>query len=168
MMERKKVDRELLEKQTKFLKDRMRFNEQKKVAIKQSIAKIDDDLSAVRSRLTPVEEYQASRDELVTENVENIFVKTLDYQAIESEALDVVKTQPAMSPMTLADIYKRCKVNREILNQSLGGGAKAKFERYRMEREQNQSISRFSSMSQLPGPRSVTFSAEPKENENSI
>jgi hypothetical protein len=167
MMERKKVDKELLEKQTKFLKDRMRFNEQKKVAIKQSIAKIEDDLSAVRSRLIPVEEYQASRDELVTENVEGIFVKQLDYHAIEKEAIEVVNAQPEMKPMTLADIYKRCKVNREVLNQSLGGGAKAKFERYRMEREQNQSISRYSSMSQLQGSRSVTFSTEPKENENS-
>lgn len=168
MMERKKVDKELLEKQTKFLKDRMRFNEQKKVAIKQSIAKIEDDLSAVRSRLIPLEEYQASRDELVTENVEEIFVKPLDYKTIEKEAIEEIKSQPEMKPMTLADIHMRCKINREVLNQSLGGGAKAKFERFRMEREQNQSISRYSSMSQLPGSRSVTFSTEPKETENSM
>lgn len=167
-MERKKIDKELLAKQSKFLKDRMHFNEQKKVAIKQSIAKIEDDLSAVRSRLIPVEEYQATRDELVAENVDGIFIKPLDYKSIEEEALEEIKILPDMQPMTLADIHRRCKVNREILNQSFGGGAKAKFERFRNEREQNRSLSRYSSMSQLPGSRSVTFSTEPKEVENSL
>lgn len=166
MMDRKKVDKELLEKQTKFLKDRMRFNEQKKVAIKQNIAKIDEDLSSIRSRLIPIEEHQATRDELVSENVDSIFIKPIDYEKILEDALKVVESQPEMKPMSLADTYKRCKLNREILNQSLGGGAKAKFERYRMERQQNQAMSRFSSMSQLPGSRSVTFSTDYKEEGN--
>lgn len=160
MMERKKVDKELLEKQTKFLKERMRFNEQKKVAIKQNIAKIDEDLSSVRSRLIPVEEYQATRDELVSENVDDIFVKPLDFEKILTDALEVVGMQAELKPMTLADTYKRCRLNREIINQSLGGGAKAKFEKYRSERQQNQGMSRFSSMSILPGSRSVTFSTD--------
>lgn len=151
MMERKKVDKELLEKQTKFLKERMRFNEQKKVAIKQNIAKIDEDLSSVRSRLIPVEEYQATRDELVSENVDEIFVTPLDYEKILTDALEVVSMQAEMKPMTLADTYKRCRLNREIINQSMGGGAKAKFERYRLERQQNQGMSR---------SRSVTFSTD--------
>lgn len=167
MMDRKKVDKELLEKQTKFLKDRMRFNEQKKVAIKQNIARIDEDLSTIRSRLIPVEEYQATRDELVSENVDGIFVKPLDYEKILTTALEVVESQPELKPMSLADTYKRCEINREIINQSLGGGAKAKFERYRLERQQNQSMmSRFSSMSQLPGTRSVTFSTDYKDDGN--
>lgn len=166
MMDRKKVDKELLEKQTKFLKDRMRFNEQKKVAIKQNIAKIDEDLSSIRSRLIPVEEYQATRDELVSENVDTFFTKPLDYEKILTDALKIIESQPELKPMTLADTYKRCKLNREILNQSMMGGAKAKFERYRLERQRNQGMSRFSSMSQLPGSRSVTFSTDYRDEGN--
>ena len=169
MMERKKVDKELLEKQTKILKDRMRFNEQKKVAIRQNVAKIEDDLSAVRSRLIPMEEHQATRDELVTEKIDSIFLKELDFEAIERDALEFVNNQPEMKAMEFpADIHKRCKINREILNASLGGGAKAKFERFRNEREQNRSISEYSSESQVPVSRSVTFSTEPKDPENSL
>lgn len=159
MMERKKVDKELLEKQTKILKDRMRYNEQKKVAIKESFSRIDEDLSTIRARLIPVEEYQATREELATETVEEILQIHLDYHGIEGQALQKIEIQPEMQPMTLPDILKRCKMNREILNQSVGGGARAKFERYRTERQQ-QKMSRYSSASFLPGNRSVTFSTE--------
>lgn len=162
MMERKKVDKEMLEKQTKILKDRMRYNEQKKVAIKESFSKIDEDLSTIRARLIPVEEYQATREELSTEFVDEILLQELDYQNIAEVALGQIEELPDMSPMKLPDILKRCKKNRDILNESLGGGACAKFERFRMERQQ-QRLSRFSSVSHIAGSRSVTFSGELKD-----
>lgn len=162
MMERKKVDKELLEKQTKILKDRMRYNDLKKVAIKESFSRIDEDLSTIRARLIPVEEYQATREELATEIVDEIMKTQLDYLNIEASALGDVDNLPEMSPMTLHDILKRCKENREILNQSVGGGACGKFERFRMER-QHQKMSRYSSMSFIPGTRSVTFSTDLKD-----
>ena len=157
MMERKKVDKELLEKQTKILKDRMRYNEEKKVAIKENFSRIDADLSTIRARLIPVEQFETTRDELASEKVDEILKIQLNYRSIENQSLKEVETQPEMKPMTLHDIIRRCKLNREILNQSVGGGARAKFERYRRQRQQ-QKISRFSSMSLLPGSRSVTFS----------
>lgn len=159
MMERKKVDRELLEKQTKILKDRMRYNERKKVAIKESFSRIDEDLSTIRARLIPVEEYQATREELATEVVDEILQTHLDYQKIEEQALEEVEIQPEMISLTLSDILKICKSNREILNQSVGGGARAKFERFRAERQLHK-ISRYSSISHIPGHRSVTFSTD--------
>lgn len=158
MMERKKVDKELLEKQTKILKDRMRYNDLKKVAIKENFSRIDEDLSTIRARLIPIEEYQATRQELATEAVDEIMKTPLDYLNIEGPALTQVDNLPDMSPMTLHDILKRCQANREILNQSLGGGARGKFERFRMERQQK--MSRYSSMSIIPGSRSVTFSTD--------
>lgn len=169
MMERKKVDKELLEKQTKILKDRMRYNEQKKVAIKESFSRIDHDLSTIRARLIPVEEYQASREELATESVDAILQTHLDYQKIEDAALEVVENLPDMSPMKLPDILKRCKMNRDILNQSVGGGSRARFrfERYRSEREQNK-MSRYSSTSQIEGSRSVTFSTDLRDHDGHL
>lgn len=157
MMERKKVDKELLEKQTKILKDRMRYNEEKKIAIKENFSRIDSDLSTIRARLIPAEQYQTTREELAAEKVNEILSVHLNYASIEENALKEVENQPDMKPMTLHDILRRCKLNREILNQSMGGGARAKFERYRHQRQQ-QKMSRYSSMSQLPGSRSVTFS----------
>lgn len=119
-------------------------------------------MSTIRARLIPVEEYQATREELATEIVEEILNIRLDYQTIEGQALEQVENQPDMQPMTLHEILKRCKMNREIINQSLGGGALAKFERFRTERQQHK-MSRFSSISHLPGSRSVTFSTEFKD-----
>lgn len=162
MMERKKVDKELLEKQTKILKDRMRYNDLKKVAIKENFSRIDEDLSTIRARLIPVEEYQATREELASEVVDDIMKTQLDYLNIEGSALGEVEKLPEMSPLTLHDILKRCKMNREILNQSLGGGARGKFERFRLERQEHK-LSRYSSMSIIPGTRSVTFSTDLKD-----
>lgn len=156
-MERKKVDKELLEKQTRILKERIKYNEQKKVAIKENFSRIDQDLSTIRARLIPVEQHQTTRAELASEKVDEILKIHLNYRNIEGQALQQVDNQPDMNPMTLHDILKRCKLNREILNQSMGGGARARFEKYRRERQQHKT-SRFSSISHLPGTRSVTFS----------
>lgn len=164
-MERKKVDKELLEKQTKILKDRMRYNEQKKVAIKENFSRIDYDLSTIRARLIPIEEYKATREELATEVVDDILKVELDYKQIAERALEMVENQEDMQPMTLPDILKRCKMNREILNTSVGGGACVKFERFRQERQQ-QKMSRYSSVSQLHGSRSVTFSTDMKDHDS--
>lgn len=152
-MERKKVDRELLEKQTKILKDRMRYNEEKKVAIKLNISKIEEDLSTIRSRLIPVEEYRATREELVSENVDCMLMpKPISFEQVKTEAAEILKEQSELSPMKMPDILKRCKLNRSILNQSLGGFSSAKFAKMRSERQQAQS-SRYSSASQITEPR---------------
>jgi len=68
----------------------MRYNEQKRVAIKESFSRIDEDLSTIRARLVPIEEYQATREELATEVVDEILEIKLDYQAIEGQALEQV------------------------------------------------------------------------------
>lgn len=166
-MERKKVDKELLEQQTKILKDQIRYNEQKKVAIKESFSRIDEDLSTIRARLIPIEEYQSTRAELATETVDGILKVNLDYQGIEVQALEKIEKQPDMQPMKLPEIHRRCKLNRDILNQSVGGGARAKFERYRRERQQQQ-MSRYSSISHMPGSRSVTFSTDLRDHDGRL
>lgn len=166
-MERKKVDKELLEKQTRILKDRIQYNEQKKVAIKENFSRIDQDLSTVRARLIPVEEYKATRAELATEVVEEILNIQLDYQSIGDSSLEQVENQPDMKPMTLPEILKNCKLNREILNTSVGGGLKVKFERIKAKRHLHK-MSRYSSISQLPGHRSVTFSTDLRDPEGRV
>lgn len=162
MMERKKVDKELLESQTKILKDRMAYNEEKKVAVRQNLSKIEDDLSAIRARLIPTEEYRETREELISEKVEKLLAKPLDYKAIESEALKMISAQPQMQPLTLPDVLKRCKSNRDILNQTVGGGKSTRFDKIRSHRNEFKTNSH-NSLIHPPRPRSVTFSAELKD-----
>jgi hypothetical protein len=64
------------------------------------------------------------------------------------DALEGLKDQHKLNPMTMNDIYMRCKMNRNIINQSLGGNAK--FSKFKNER---QSRSRYSSTSQINEPR---------------
>lgn len=145
MMERKNVDRELLEKQTKILKDRMTYKAEKGIAIKENFSKIDNDLSTIRARLIPVEQHETSREELVLDSVEKNTKSALNYKSIEFEALGNIECQPEMKSMTLFDVLKRCQENRNLINMSLGGGQNAKFEKFRRERQFR--ISRVSSVS---------------------
>ncbi|CRL02297.1 CLUMA_CG015432, isoform A [Clunio marinus] len=167
LMERKKVDKELLDKQTKVLKERMRYNEQKRVAIKENFSKINEDLSTIRARLIPVEEYQASRNELATEAVDEILRSKLDYQLIEEQSLAQLETLPEMHPMTKADILRRCKENRDWLNQSMGGGDRLSFENSKLKRHIRK-MSDLSVISHFPGNRSVTFSADLKDHDSRL
>jgi hypothetical protein len=159
MMERKKVDRDLLEKQTKILKDRIKYNEEKKLAIKENFSKIDNDLSTIRARLIPVEQHETSREELVKESISPIFKSSIDFKKFESDSLANIECQPDMNPMTLYDIIKRCKENRDLINTSMGGGMNAKFEKFRRERQMK--MSRVSSISNFQ--RSMTHSVDFKD-----
>lgn len=71
----------------------------------------------------------------------------LNFKVIESDALSTIECQPQMEPMTMFEILKRCKENRDLINMSLGGGANAKFEKFR--REKQLKMSRMSSVSNL-------------------
>lgn len=147
MMERKNVDRELLEKQTKILKDRMIYNDEKGRAIKDNFSTIDNDLSTIRARLIPVKQHETSREEIVLDSVEKNTKSSLNYKLIEVEALGNIECQPEMKSMSIFDILRRCKENRDLLNMSLGGGQNAKFEKFRRERQFR--MSRVSSISNI-------------------
>lgn len=147
MMERKHVDRELLDKQTRILKERLTYNDEKQVAIKDSFSRIDNDLSTIRARLIPVEQHEVSREELVLDSVEKKTQTSFNYKSMESDALSSVECQPKMEPMSIFDILKRCKENRDLINMSLGGGLNAKFEKFRREKQMR--MSRMSSVSNI-------------------
>lgn len=161
MTDRKlKVDHELLEQQTKPLKDRMKYSEDKKKAIKESFSRIDSDLATIRARLMPVVQHEATREELVKESVVAIIKQeSRVYKKFEDDALKVVRDnlEDAYNtpPMTMSEIIRRSKQNREILNNSLGGGnsigPKERLQRYKERR--------FSKSPQNRS-RSVTFSHE--------
>jgi hypothetical protein len=162
MMERKKVDQVMLEKQTKILKDRLKYAERQKVAIKQSFARIDEDLATIRARLVPVEEFQATREELVLESVDCILTveNKLDYEAVEEAALKKVSEHAELKPMTLPEIHERINKNRKVLSQHLGGyniEHRERYERYKQARREGKT-GRLSSFSPGSRERSVTFS----------
>lgn len=162
MMDRKKVDQVMLEKQTKILKDRIKYAERQKSAIKESFARIDEDLATIRARLVPVEEYQATREELVHESVESILTTKLDFEGVEEEALKKVGEHEELKPMSLPEIQERIKRNRTVLSQHLGGyniEHRERYERYKQARREGKT-GRLSSFSPGSRERSVTFSSD--------
>lgn len=165
LMIRKMVDPELLAKQTKPKKDIIKYNEEKKIAIKESFMKIDEDIASIRARLLPIETKETDRLELVNELVEGIFNEELCYDEIESEALGWLQINEIIPNITNSEIIKRGRQRRELINISVGSNT--------IHRNQYKKIKKSRRLSQIKEEvslenihkKSVTFSENLKTNE---
>lgn len=165
LMIRKRVDPELLAKQTKPKKDIIKYNEEKKIAIKESFMKIDEDIASIRARLLPMETKETDRLELVNELVEGILTEELSYEQIESEALEWLQTNQIIPNITNSEIIKRGRQRRELINISVGSNT--------IHRNQYKKIKKNRRLSQIKEEvslenihkKSVTFSENLKTNE---
>lgn len=165
LMIRKRVDPELLAKQTKPKKDIIKYNEEKKIAIKESFMKIDEDIASIRARLLPMETKETDRLELVNELVEGILTEELSYEQIEIEALEWLQTNQIIPNITNSEIIKRGRQRRELINVSVGSNI--------IHRNQYKKIKKNRRLSQIKEEvslenihkKSVTFSENLKTNE---
>lgn len=161
MMERKKVDTVMLERQTKILKDRMKYDEQKKLAIRKSIAKIDEDLAIIRARLVPVEEFESTREELVQESIDEILTVKPIYQKVEEQAMRKVRDHEELKALTMTEIFERIKTNRIFLSKRMGGynvERRERYEKFKIARREGKI--RINSVTPGSRERSVTFSSD--------
>lgn len=170
MMERKKVDTIMLERQTKILKDRMKYDELKKIAIRKNLSMIDRDLATIRSRLVPSEEYEYrnTREELVQDSVGVILTIKPVYHSVQEDALKKVDEHDVFKPLTMTEIYEQIKTNRIFLSKRMGGynlEKRERYEKYKMARREGKN-GRINSMSPSSRERSVTFSSEIKDQDN--
>lgn len=158
LMIRKMVDPELLAKQTKPKKDILKYNEEKKVAIKKSFMKIDEDIASIRARLLPIETKETDRLEIVNDLVEEIMTEEQSYDLIESEALGWLQANEIVPNITNSDIIKRGRQRRELINVSVGSNT--------IHRHQYKKIKKYRRLSQIKEDvslesvhkKSVTFS----------
>lgn len=165
LMIRKMVDPELLAKQTKPKKDIIKYNEEKKIAIKKSFMKIDEDVAVIRARLLPTETKEIDRLEIITDSVEGIMTEELSYDQIESEALGWLHANQIIPNITNSDIIKRGRQRREFINISVGSNTthRNQYKKIKKNRRLSQ-IKEEVSLESL-SKKSVTFSENLKASE---
>lgn len=91
LMERRRVNPEMLEKLTRPEKDRRKYEAEKQQAVKQSFSRISEELSELQAKLIPKEIIDDSREKLV-EAVANEAVKSMkEYNDVRVEAISAVR-----------------------------------------------------------------------------
>lgn len=90
LMERRRVNPEILEKLTRPEKDRRQYQAEKKQAIEASFSRINEELSELRSKLIPREVIDDSRERLVEGVAETAVHQMKEYNYVRMEAIDTV------------------------------------------------------------------------------
>ncbi|GAB0095994.1 WD repeat-containing protein 63 [Sergentomyia squamirostris] len=173
IMTMKKYNPDEVEQQIAPEKERLEYEQIKKVIIKQSFAKIDEDLIAIRQRLLPVQETLVDRRTMIKDLLQSILSVPFDYSAFEEKTLNEISSYQKNTSLTFNEILERGRKSREIIDKSFGNTLhqdlyeEQKRFRHGVSRKTNQeSISRVeSSTGGSRRGRSVTFPDDVKSDE---
>lgn len=91
LMERRRLNPEILESLTQPEKERRKYQAEKKVAIKASFSRIKEELAELRAKLIPKEVIDDSREKLVKAVAGQAMVHMKDYNYTKLEALSNVR-----------------------------------------------------------------------------
>ncbi|XP_063697460.1 dynein axonemal intermediate chain 3 [Culicoides brevitarsis] len=135
LMERRRVNPEVLEKLTRPEKDRRQYQAEKKQAIEASFSRINEELAELRSKLIPKEVIDDSRERLVEGVAETAVHQMKEYNHVRMEAIDAIeKNAELCHDATANEILERARQRREIIDRALGGNP-AKMEQYLKQRQ---------------------------------
>uniref|UniRef100_A0A336M1S0 CSON008647 protein n=1 Tax=Culicoides sonorensis TaxID=179676 RepID=A0A336M1S0_CULSO len=153
LMERRRVNPEVLEKLTRPEKDRRQYQAEKKQAIEASFSRINEELAELRSRLIPKEVIDDSRDRLVEGVAETAVSQMKEYSHVRIDAIEMViklicnlhvtsifnffqieKNAEMTHEFSATEILERARQRREIIDRALGGNP-AKMEQYLKEKQ---------------------------------
>ncbi|XP_058811062.1 dynein axonemal intermediate chain 3 [Topomyia yanbarensis] len=164
MMARRNISPGQLAKQMRPEKERRKYNEEKRVAIVEDFARIEDDYKEVKAQLIPIEKVTMTRAEQLKGSMDRYKEEILDYQRVETEAKQVLQSFELPSAASFADILVRGRQRREIINRELGANIEhlESYERKKMQRELGTNETRgetesTTSLDTLQRARVVTF-----------
>ncbi|XP_055389807.1 dynein axonemal intermediate chain 3 [Condylostylus longicornis] len=120
LMIRKQMNAEKLEIETKIEKRRLAYERSKKIALKKGLARIDDDIAALRVRIFPVIKEDISRSQLIEEYVDNILLEVDLFEKIKEEADELIERSISIGDINISEFFTKGLERRKILNQKLG------------------------------------------------
>ncbi|XP_055915238.1 dynein axonemal intermediate chain 3 [Eupeodes corollae] len=120
LMARKRMDPEKLERETALEKDHLRYEERKKASINEAIAKVSEEIAAIRARLLPVEKEDVQLSDTIAASVKTIFKVAPSYSDVEMDAKTFLDICPPIPTIPYDTIMSRCDDRRELLNKVLG------------------------------------------------
>lgn len=121
LMTRKMVNAESLEKETRLEKERLKFEEEKKKAIKQSSILLQEEVLETRAKILVKETIETERPELVKEFALSILKGTQAYTQVDEACELFIEESFDCEEIPTRDFVGRGVIRRLNLNCSLGG-----------------------------------------------
>lgn len=136
MMERRNISPDQLAKQMKPEKERRKYNEEKRTAIAEDLARIEDDYEEVKGQLIPVESVIVTRAEQLKSHMDKYREEMLDYHRVEEEAREVLENFQLPQIASFSDVLIKGRQRREVINRELGANIEhlESYERKKIQR----------------------------------
>ncbi|XP_059612772.1 dynein axonemal intermediate chain 3 [Phlebotomus argentipes] len=171
IMTMKKYNPDQVAQQIAPEKERLEYERIKKVIIRQSFAKIDEELIDIRRRLMPVQETLVDRRTLIKDLLEEILTQKFDYNTFQEETLKEISLYQKNANLSFNDIMARGRKSREVIEKSFGNTLhqdlyeEQKRFRHGIKKSTQDSASRVESSRASRRARSVTFPDDVKSEE---
>ncbi|XP_058442793.1 dynein axonemal intermediate chain 3 [Malaya genurostris] len=137
MMARRNISPGQLAKQMRPEKEIRKYNEEKRAAIIEDFARIEDDYNEIKAQLIPTDKVSVSRSEQLKGCISRYEKEILDYQRVENEAKQILQNFELPTTASFSDILARGRQRREIINHELGANIEhiESYARKKMQRE---------------------------------
>lgn len=120
-MTRKMVNAESLEEETRLEKERLRYEEKKKKAVKQSNLVLQEEVLETRAKIFVKETDQTDRPEMVKEFAHSILSESEEFPKVNEDCDLFIADSLDCEEVPTRDFVGRGVVRRLNLNCSLGG-----------------------------------------------
>ncbi|XP_073835088.1 missing minor mitochondria isoform X2 [Musca autumnalis] len=137
LMTRKRVNEKQLRQETVLEKERLAYEAAKKESLADVLARIGDEIAAVRLRIFPQEIPDLQRSDMIQTSVETVLQQVETYEDIESEINSIMENVEEFQQMDYADFLHRGEERRRNISKSLGGNTQ-RFYWYDLMRAERQ------------------------------
>lgn len=135
LMTRKRVNEKQLRQETVLEKERLAYEAAKKESLAEVLARVCDEVAAVRLRIYPQEIPDVQRSDMISFSVDTILQSVESYQDIELEISNVLGKADELQTIDYAEFLHRGGERRKNINKSLGGNTQ-RFHWYETMREE--------------------------------
>uniref|UniRef100_A0A1I8M5P3 WD domain protein n=1 Tax=Musca domestica TaxID=7370 RepID=A0A1I8M5P3_MUSDO len=136
LMTRKRVNEKQLQQETVLEKERLAYEAAKKESLAEVLARIDDEIAAVRLRIFPQEIPDLQRSDMIQTSVDAVLQQVESYEDNEMEINRILDDLEEFQQMDYADFLHRGEERRKNINKSLGGNTQ-RFYWYEMLRHED-------------------------------
>ncbi|XP_065089319.1 dynein axonemal intermediate chain 3 [Ochlerotatus camptorhynchus] len=136
MMTRRNISPDQLAKQMKPEKERRKYNDEKRCAIAEDLARIEEDYKEIKAQLIPVGKVIVTRAEQLKGRMDKYKEEMMDYYRVEDEAREVLENFQLPQLARFTDILIKGRQRREVISRELGANIEhlESYERKKMQR----------------------------------
>ncbi|KAH8270215.1 hypothetical protein KR018_005957, partial [Drosophila ironensis] len=121
LMSRKQMDPEKLARETALEKEQLAYEAAKKKSHLNVLAKVENDIATIRSRILPAEIQDMQRSEMIQDRVKRELELADTYDQVAEDSWEILGMFNEFKSIDYIEFLERGRQRRQLLDQSLGG-----------------------------------------------